>query len=151
MDPLTDPVSLTRSLVDIDSTTGREGEAGEWLARFLRARGYRVTEQPVTAGRFNIYAQLDQPPAVVFSTHYDCVPPYFPSRVEGGVIFTPLYGSETDWLRNVLAAGEATLHVEGEVIELTRPRLIGADELPDTIERPARWLGVDHVLRLDRA
>ena len=23
-------------------------------------------------------------PAVVFSTHFDCVPPFFPSRVEGG-------------------------------------------------------------------
>ena len=34
-----DPVALTRSLVDIDSTTGREGEVGGWLARFLSERG----------------------------------------------------------------------------------------------------------------
>ena len=34
-----DPVELTRALVDIDSTTGREVEAGAWLARFLRERG----------------------------------------------------------------------------------------------------------------
>jgi len=49
MDPLTlggavvsdavDVVALTRALVDIDSTTGREGEAGRWLADYLRARG----------------------------------------------------------------------------------------------------------------
>ena len=86
MDPV-DAVRLTRSLVDIDSTTGREGDAGVWLAAFLRERGYQVTEQPVTAGRFNVLARLPADPVVVFSTHYDCVPPFFPSRIEGGLIF----------------------------------------------------------------
>ena len=82
-----DPVFLTRSLVDIDSTTGREAEAGEWLARYLRTRGYRVTEQPVGDGRFNVLATLDAVPRVVLSTHFDCVPPFFPSREEHGLIF----------------------------------------------------------------
>src|SRR6478735_2100906 len=86
MDPV-DPVSLTRSLVDIDSTTGREGACGEWLAAFLRERGYAVDTQPVAGNRFNVFAQLDRSPEVVFSTHFDCVPPFFPSRVEGGLIF----------------------------------------------------------------
>ena len=82
-----DPVFLTRSLVDIDSTTGRETAAGEWLAAFLRSRGYRVTEQPVSDGRFNVLATLDEPPRVGLSTHFDCVPPFFPSREERGLIF----------------------------------------------------------------
>jgi acetylornithine deacetylase/succinyl-diaminopimelate desuccinylase-like protein len=47
-----DPVSLTRSLVDIDSTTGREVEAGRFLAGYLRDLGYEVTEEPVKNGRF---------------------------------------------------------------------------------------------------
>jgi acetylornithine deacetylase len=78
---------LTRALVDIDSTTGREQEIGAWLSRFLRDRGYRVVEQPVADGRFNVFAQLDAPPQVVFSTHFDCVPPFFPCRRELGMIF----------------------------------------------------------------
>jgi acetylornithine deacetylase len=82
-----EPVVLARSLVDIDSTTGHEAEAGVWLARFLRDRGYHVTQQPVDALRFNVFAHLDAPPQVVFSTHFDCVPPFFPSRVERGFIF----------------------------------------------------------------
>jgi acetylornithine deacetylase len=82
-----DPVGLTRSLVDIDSTTGIEHDAGVWLARLLRARGYTVEEQAVTEGRFNVYAHLGTPPQVVFSTHFDCVPPYFPSREERGLVF----------------------------------------------------------------
>ena len=86
MDPL-DPIELTRILVDIDSTTGREGEAGRWLARYLADLGYHVSEQPVSEGRFNVLAQLEAPPIVVLSTHFDCVPPFFPSREERGLIF----------------------------------------------------------------
>lgn len=82
-----DPVSFTRSLVDIDSTTGREGEAGAWLARVLRERGYDVDEQPVSSGRVNLFARVSDVPLLVFSTHYDCVPPFFGSREEGGLLF----------------------------------------------------------------
>ena len=82
MDSL-DTLAFARSLIDIDSTTGREAEAGQWLARRLRALGYTVLEQPVERGCANVLATLDDP-AVVFSTHFDCVPPFFPSGVEDG-------------------------------------------------------------------
>jgi acetylornithine deacetylase len=79
-------IRLTRELVDIDSTTGREGEAGAFLSATLRDLGYDVVEQPVSDGRFNVIAALD-PPVVVFSTHFDCVPPYFASREERGRLY----------------------------------------------------------------
>jgi len=88
VDPV-DIVTLTRSLVDIDSTTGQEGDVGRWLADYLRGRDYAVTEQPVDETRFNIIATPRDSagaaarPAVVLSTHFDCVPPFFPSRIEG--------------------------------------------------------------------
>ena len=50
---------LTRALVDIDSTTGREQEVAEWLSAFLLDRGYRVTEQAVSNDRFNVFAHLE--------------------------------------------------------------------------------------------
>jgi acetylornithine deacetylase len=78
---------LTRALVDIDSTTGREHDVAAWLSRFLRDRGFRVSEQPVSDDRVNVFAQLDASPRVVFSTHFDCVPPFVPSRQERGLIF----------------------------------------------------------------
>jgi len=108
-----DPVALTRSLVDIDSTTGREGEAGQFLARYLRELGYAVDEQPVSDGRFNVYARLDASPRVVFSTHFDCVPPFFPSRIEGGV----LHGRGACDAKGILAcqvAAAERLRAEGE-------------------------------------
>src|SRR6185437_13177769 len=62
LDPLmaepVDVASLTRGLVDIDSTTGREGAAGRWLAEYLRGRGWNVVEQRVDDARFNVIATL---------------------------------------------------------------------------------------------
>jgi len=98
MDPLT-VVPLTRTLVDIDSTTGREGDCGRWLAAYLRARGYTVEEQPVDGERFNVFARLDDP-TVVMSTHFDCVPPFFASREEDG----RLYGRGSCDAKGILAA-----------------------------------------------
>jgi len=89
MDPIgaIDAVALTRSLVDIDSTTGKEADVAAWIADFLSARGYRVTRLPIANGRFNVLAELAPPAHLVFSTHFDCVPPFFPSREERGLIF----------------------------------------------------------------
>jgi len=81
-----DALRFARALIDIDSTTGTEAHAGDWLARQLQALGYAVTKQPVVDGRFNVIATID-PPDVVLSTHYDCVPPFFPSRVDDGKLF----------------------------------------------------------------
>ena len=83
---LVDVVALTRALVDIDSTTGREAATGRLLARVLEARGYQVTRQKVADDRFNVFATLGPTPRVVLSTHYDCVPPFYPSQLEAGVI-----------------------------------------------------------------
>jgi acetylornithine deacetylase len=82
MDSL-ETLAFARSLIDIDSTTGRETEAGQWLAARLAALGYTVLEQKVARGCANVLATIDDP-VVVFSTHFDCVPPFFPSRVESG-------------------------------------------------------------------
>jgi acetylornithine deacetylase len=92
-------VGLTRRLVDIDSTTGREGECGRVLAGYLRGRGFDVVEQPVDETRFNVLATLGAP-RVTLSTHFDCVPPFFPSRVEGD----RLYGRGSCDAKGILAA-----------------------------------------------
>lgn len=80
-------IRLTRELVDIDSTTGRERDAGVYIAALLRGLGYQVVEQPVSDGRFNVYASTGAKPEVVFSTHFDCVPPFFASREEAGRVY----------------------------------------------------------------
>ena len=121
-----DHVQLARDLIDIESTTGNEGDVGAWLAGFLRDRGYSVLEQPLeplppvpgsrlpapVTPRVNVIAAVGEPD-VVFSTHFDCVPPFFPSRVEGGV----LYGRGACDAKGILAAQVAAaerLRAKGE-------------------------------------
>ena len=57
---LTDVVAVTRGLVDIDSTTGREGDCVLWMATLLSEAGYGVVEQVVEGSRRNIYAGIRQ-------------------------------------------------------------------------------------------
>ena len=94
-----DPVAFARELIDIDSTTGCEEPAGRWLAEALRKLGFAVTEQRVDGRRFNVLANLEDP-VVVLSTHFDCVPPFFPSRIEGD----RLYGRGACDAKGILAA-----------------------------------------------
>lgn len=98
MDPV-DVVGLARTLIDIESTTGQEGPVARVLAEYLRGRGYSVLEQPVAGDRINVVAAAGEP-ALVFSTHFDCVPPFFPSRVEGGI----LHGRGACDAKGILAA-----------------------------------------------
>jgi acetylornithine deacetylase len=105
-------IDFARALIDIDSTTGREADAGAWLATELSRLGYRVARQPVDAERFNVVATLDQP-LVTLSTHFDCVPPFFPSRIEDN----RLYGRGACDAKGILAAQVAAaelLRREGE-------------------------------------
>ncbi len=107
-----DVVSLARQLIDIESTTGQEGRVAGVLAQYLRGRGYSVLEQPLDNGRTNVIAAVGEP-EVVFSTHFDCVPPFFPSRIEGGL----LYGRGACDAKGILAAQVAAaerLRAEGE-------------------------------------
>jgi len=81
-----DLFELTRALIDIDSTTGREREVGDFLFERLRVLAQRtagtVERMPVQGDRFNVFASWGTP-AVVFSTHMDTVPPFIPSSEDG--------------------------------------------------------------------
>lgn len=104
-----DPISLTRQLVDIDSTTYTEGLAGAFLYEFLDVQRYKVERQLVSqpehetpgAERFNVYAALPGvTPDVVLSTHMDTVPPYFGCTEDDEF----LYGRGTCDAKGIIAA-----------------------------------------------
>jgi deazaflavin-dependent oxidoreductase (nitroreductase family) len=48
--------------------------------------------------------------------------------VDRGYIFIVMYGSHCDWVRNILAAGQATLRIDGDEIPLANPRLVETDQ-----------------------
>ena len=107
--PLLDPVSFTRQLCEIESTTYNEGEIGDFLAETLRGRGWEVEMTPVPqpaesegkGPRWNVYAATKgQTPDVVFSTHMDTVPPYIPFSEDSEF----LYGRGVTDAKGIIAA-----------------------------------------------
>lgn len=94
-----DPIALTRELAAIPSPTGEEAAAVSFLAALLEHEGFRVRRQPVTPGRDNLLALLDDP-LVVFSTHLDVVPPHLEVREDAEW----LYGRGTCDAKGLAAA-----------------------------------------------
>ena len=96
---MTDVVSLAAELLSIQSTTGSEGTAVDFVSRWLVGRGWNVTLQEVSRGRANVWASRSGG-GVTFSTHLDTVPPYVPPRLEG----TKLYGRGSSDAKGIAAA-----------------------------------------------
>jgi len=86
---MVDVVKLTRSLVDIDSTTGEETAVGEFLLLRLNELGFAAEKMPVEGDRFNVLATRPghQQPAIIFSTHMDTVPPFIPSSEDDSSVY----------------------------------------------------------------
>jgi hypothetical protein len=61
-------------------------------------------------------------------------------RHDGGYVIALTYGSQSDWVRNVIAAGGCTLKTRGHTVRLTRPMLYH-DERRRALPPPARLIG----------
>lgn len=117
-----------------------------WIARINR-RVFNPRE--VRRGERPVITHLGRSSGRSYQTPLDAHP------IEGGYAFFPMYGSRSDWVRNVLAAGSARLTVDGREVELANPRVVGWDELrellaPD-VKPPPGWARVTDFLRMDLA
>ena len=83
---MTDVVALAAELLAMQSSTGSEGPAVDFVSRWLVTRGWNVTTQEVTKGRANVWASRSGR-GVTFSTHLDTVPPWLPPRLEGAKLY----------------------------------------------------------------
>jgi len=76
-------------------------------------------------------------------------------EVDDGFVIMLVYGSRSDWVRNVLAAGTAKLEVDGKTVDLVEPHVIDAEEafalLPAGAKRPPGFLRINEFLQMRRA
>src|SRR5262249_21141568 len=79
---MTDVVALAAELLTINSTTGAEAGAVDFVSKWLAARGWNVFLQEVTRGRANVWASRSGG-GVTLSTHLDTVPPYIAPKLDG--------------------------------------------------------------------
>ena len=68
-------------------------------------------------------------------------------RVGDGILVGLPYGSGVDWLRNVLAAGSATITDKGRTYSVVRPEVIDAATAEPQL--PARWRWILHAANVD--
>lgn len=82
--------------------------------------------------------------------------PVVADRVAGDDFILPLpYGTGVDWLRNVLAAGTATITVGGQTYDVTEPEVIDAatagPQLSPRRRRAFQRFGIDTFLKVKLA
>src|SRR6202163_2076663 len=96
--------ALTRALIDIESITGNELPAGNFLYDYLgplvQRYGGCVEQMEVEPKRSNVFAQWGDEVAVTLSTHMDTVPPFFASREDD----TTIYGRGACDTKGIIAA-----------------------------------------------
>ncbi|MBB5851167.1 nitroreductase/quinone reductase family protein [Amycolatopsis umgeniensis] len=97
----------------------------------------------IASGKYPVLIHVGRTSGKTHRTPLDAHP------VEGGYLFIPVYGADSDWVRNVLAARGARLRIDGREVDLTAPRLVGEDELPAEVTRPPKLLRVTEFLRMD--
>lgn len=115
-----------------------------WLARFNR----RFTNpRELAKGQRPVLTHVGRSSGTVYRVPLDAHP------IEGGYLFFPVYGPRSDWVRNVLASGTASLDADGRTVELLSPQIVSRNELPDLlpegVKPPPSLLGVNEFLRMD--
>lgn len=80
--------------------------------------------------------------------------PVWAMPTEDGFVIALVYGSRTDWLKNVLASGAAAIVHEGYTYPVDRPEIVPMESVrryfPATIGRIDRLIRVDRCLRVRR-
>ena len=66
--------------------------------------------------------------------------PVVAAEIDGGYVIALPYGPSTDWLKNVLSAGRATLRLRGAVHHLRDPQIVGLDSVDDRFATKERRL-----------
>ncbi|BBX95131.1 PNPOx family protein [Mycobacterium lacus] len=105
------------------------------------------------AGRKHWYAAVIQHTGRSSGKRYST--PVVADRVPDGFILPLPYGTRVDWLRNVLAAGRATIQASGQTYNVIDPEVIGAasaaPQLSPRRRRAFQRLGIDNFVKMKLA
>jgi hypothetical protein len=103
-----------------------------------------------TAGTPGAYASVIRHRGRTSGRHY--VTPVGPTRTADGFVIALPYGTQADWLRNVVHHGFATVVHEGATYDVDSPQVVPTtsviDELPSGEGRLLRRFNVSQCLRL---
>ena len=89
------------------------------------------------AGRRHWYAAQIRHTGRQSGKHYST--PVVACNVSDGIVVPLPYGSSVDWLRNVLAAGDATITNNGRTYHVVQPKVIDAATAEPQLSAWKRW------------
>jgi deazaflavin-dependent oxidoreductase (nitroreductase family) len=101
----------------------------------------------IRKGKYPVVAHVGRTSARSYQTPLDAYP------TKTGYVLVVRYGPESDWVRNILAAGTATLRVGGEEYALDSPRLVSQEEALHALvsdEPPADFTKAEDFLLMDQ-
>ena len=105
-----------------------------------------------TAGTPGAYASIVRHVGRTSGRDYET--PVGAVAIDDGFVIALPYGSQADWLKNVLASGSAVIVDEGVTYEVDQPEVIQSEEASIHFSqrelRAQRLFGVDQSLRLRR-
>ncbi len=108
-----------------------------------------VNPRAVRSGKWPVIHHIGRSSGQPYRTPIEAHP------MDDGFIFVLVYGSQSDWVQNVLAAGAAQLEIDGNRLDLHEPELLDAEQafaqLADSTKRPPKLLKIDEFLRMRRA
>lgn len=96
-----------------------------WLAK-INKRVFNPKQ--IRSGNYPVVSHVGRVSGRLYQTPLDA----FPTTT--GYVLVARYGPESDWVRNILAAGTATLRIGGEDHPLDSPRLVSQDQALDSLE-----------------
>lgn len=147
------------------AVVGLAALAAAWLAGMRRkssvvVRAQRQVNRAVlnprqmaSAGRPGAYASIVRHTGRTSGRSYET--PVGAVPTEDGFVVALVYGAESDWLKNVLASGTATVVHEGESVPVDRPEVLpfesAARYFSESDRRSMRLFGVRQVLHVTRA
>jgi len=112
-----------------------------WLARINRRV---INPREIRKGARPVLIHVGRSSGKTYQTPLDAHP------LPDGYVFIPMYGPRTDWVKNVLVAGEARLSIDGKEIGLESPRMVRKKDvwplLPSTIKTPPGISGESELL-----
>jgi deazaflavin-dependent oxidoreductase (nitroreductase family) len=118
------------------------------VRRFNRALGNPY--QMKTAGTPGAYASVIQHAGR--STGRPYATPMVPFPTDDGFVIALPYGPGTDWVKNVMASGSATIVHDGNTYRVVEPELVrvatAAPYMPEKEQRSLRRFAVDQCLRV---
>lgn len=116
-----------------------------WLAK-INKRLFNPRE--LRRGKYPILIHTGRVSGTSYSTPMDAHP------TRDGFVLVVRYGPRSDWVRNAISAGGATLRIDGEDHALAAPRLVGETEalaaLPDGYDPGADFTKAEDFLLMDR-